>query len=216
MSIQTQLPNLYTAGIFVENAKIFVVRHANSRNSDPDAELVSKILGGTFMGDKENWEKRGEGAGYYNIFSKKEVEEKFRQVFTRVFRRDSKRELSQGPSRDEIIAFLLKRFKQPEEIHLVVESIEETGVIPMETELVHIIQISGHTKYFFKILTGFTFNRDRNQFIEIKNFERDLPQEGHDFDCVDPDIRGYEIINIAKLMSYRNVADDHFKALKKI
>ncbi len=103
----------------------------------------------------------------------------------------------------------------PQEIHLVVEMIEETGIIPVELDLALEQEITeSFSQYFFTIGTAYTYNKDRNSIIEIKDFSCDIPENDRDFFCRDMDIDKIEILDILDVS--RGYSEDGKTAKREI
>jgi hypothetical protein len=215
MSLIKQLPDLFSAGVFMINHKVLVVLHENKEDTKNDFRFVYKLPGGTFMGDEANWIAKGEGGGYYNILSTFAVMQKLEKTLNRVFGQEV---ISKHQEYiNDVLSYFKKRFIKSEEIHLIIEFIEETGIIPLDVEIFETTpKGTSHVQYFFKIIDACTYINGREDFILIKDLENDLPVKDEDFHCTDADILRYEVLDIGELLMTTNIARSHAAALKQL
>ncbi len=173
--------NFYVAGVLALDSSFAVVRH-HEKN-------MIKATGGTYRGlDFKDWVDNNECIDHYNINSPTERKKKIEKTLSKVF----------GFFRGyrTMIAWLDDTFSSPYEFHLMIEMMEEKGIIVEKLEELYRERYENeetgaiHTKIAYKILQAQTVKN--NSVIAIQSLE-DLPQEGIDFKCQDPDIKDAEL-----------------------
>jgi hypothetical protein len=204
MNSQKTLPNFFSAGILSRNSRLLTVLHKKYS--------VTKLPGGTFNGDRKNWESRGEGDAFYNPYSSEDVIEKFIHTLIQAYGKnifDSHEEIFRN-----LVQFILKNFNKPQELHLIIEMIEETGIIPVELEL----SLKQETaprffQYFYVVKTAYTYSKDQNKIIEVTDFDLHTPKDDEDFFCRDMDIEKTQVVNLEDAVNNYNFARKHKNAV---
>lgn len=204
-SLFNKLPHFYSSGFlnFLGN-NIYVVKHLNKNQRTNQREpFIFKAPGGTYMGPRKNWEERGEGQAFYDISNRQSIRKKLYLTMNYVFGTNVVQKNSSYI--DETINHILLFIKNPEKIHLVVEYIEEVGIIPTDFEEFYHIPNKAHNKYFFKITKAVTYSSSEKKFIDLHSTSQ-IPQVGKDFICADGDIKDFCTLDINVLMQQRNIS----------
>lgn len=198
------LPNFFSAGILSRNSKLLTVLHKK--------HSVTKLPGGTFNGPLKKWEARGEGGVFYNPFSTKSVMEKFIHTLIQAYGRDVFDTHENGLR--NLVRFILKNLNKPQELHLIIEMIEETGIIPVKLELSLKQETApGFFQYFFVVKTAYAYSKDQDAIIEVTDLDLHVPEDDRDFCCRDMDIAKTEVVNLVSAVNDYNFARKHENAV---
>ena len=146
-------------------------------------------MGGSYS-DIKSMRNRGEEKNHFNIFSKAESLEKIKSICKSVY---TQKVFNKHENILEDIFSLISKhiLGDAPKTQLIVEWIEEGGIIPLEisSEPIEILKIGDHTKYFYEVYTSMTYSLEKEQFIFIRS-ENDLPKNGIDYFCQDYQILG--------------------------
>jgi len=115
----------FAAGIFAISHQLLTVLHRK--------KSVTKLFGGTQNGDRELWEERGEGGSFYNPHSQESVTKKIWTTLENAFSQNIVQE--HYDRFNDLVQYIVSSKLSVPEIHLVIESIEEVGIIPITFEL---------------------------------------------------------------------------------
>ena len=193
MATKNKVPNLYACGTMNIQGKMLLVDQVSNKG-----EQHIKLPGGTFMGPYEKWKARGEELNHYYIHLEKEVELKIISSLQKAFGSFASNEVKNQFS--EITQLIMKFINKGNEkydnpiamqyakTHLVIEWIEELGIIPMEVIFLCSTQHGDHTKYAFEVTSAIIFSSTsysgKGGFIDLKA-AADIPERGIDFVCAD-------------------------------
>ncbi|MDD3694223.1 MAG: hypothetical protein PHC89_02425 [Candidatus Pacebacteria bacterium] len=167
---------------------------------------VYKLPGGTS-------EKQG-GRDFYIPDSKNSVLEKIRETLSKVFGRKvidlHEKEVN------EILLSLTTTNVGQYALQMVVELIEETGLIPIKFELFeHKVVSPEHDQYFYVIEEVMTWSSFEGHFVPIKEGDNVefLPKRGIDFHCVDFDIEDTALLPLGDSTAKYNFARSHISVV---
>lgn len=178
--------SFYSGGMFTlpNNEVLMVIHHAHN---------VMKLPGGTYGGLNESrWIGRGEGKEFYDINSPTAKKKKIENILRKSFSRDTF--ISLEKELDEVVR---KIIQLPfHHFHLVIEMIEEVGIIPTDIVDISSSKKDFHTKYIMGIEKALTIKE--GSLIEVKSTE-DLPENKVDFWCLDPDVADQVTLTFAQI-----------------
>lgn len=198
----TEIQPFYAAGLFVSNkGNLLTVVHRKN--------AVYKLPGGTS-------EKQKGTPDAYNPRSKIQVKDKLFSTCLRVFGAEVMENQHQRQKIQSIICDITENFEDFHALQMVIEFIEEVGLIPRQFTF-HQSQETGKNffQYFYIIEEAYCYSKDRESFILITkdNLEENLPENGHDYHCVDTDIDRVEIIPLLEAAGKYNFARNHINPL---
>lgn len=181
------LPNLYSCASMRIEGKMLCAEHL-----DETGEPFYKSAGGTYMGHFDNWKRRGEEYNFYDIFSHEKVKAKIVQSLSRAYGSFASVKIKELFL--EVTTWALEDAgDDPARIHLIVEWIEELGIVPITAKLVCDQRGRHHSKFAFEVTKAITFNAERGEFIRILK-EEHLPQRSRDFTCADYEVRATRLL----------------------
>lgn len=192
----TDIKSFYAAGIFSSaKGKLLTVVHRKKR--------VYKLPGGTS-------EKQTGALGAYNPHSNIQVKDKLFATCVTVFGADVIQD-----HRSQVKGIIEKIVSETKDFHalqMVVEFIEEVGMIPTKFRFLQDQETAkDFFQYFYVVEEVYAFSRDRESFVLITkdNLEEMLPENGYDYYCSDRDIEKVELIPILDATSKYNFAYNH-------
>lgn len=193
----TLAPNLYACGTMNIEGLMLLVKQVSKKG-----ELHTKLPGGTYMGPREKWVAQGEESNHYYINSNKSVEEKITLSLGRAFGKFTSEENKAKFS--FLTAWIMEFINTGNEIyespgemkfaktHLVIEWIEELGIIPVHVTFLCSTPHGEHTKYAFEVTQALTFSANadsgKGDFIALERIS-DIPERNVDFECSDFEVK---------------------------
>lgn len=169
---------------------------------------VYKLPGGTS-------EKQG-NKDFYFPDSKNSVLEKIRETLKKVFGRAVVE--AHQEEVDKILHNLTATNVGQYALQMVVEMIEETGLIPIPTKFElfeHKVVSPEHDQYFFAIKEVMTWSSSAESFITIREGDNVdlLPKRGVDYHCVDFDIEDMFLLPLEEATTKFNFAHSHISVV---
>jgi hypothetical protein len=186
-------PNIYVCATMGIKGLMLLIRQVSKRG-----EYHIKLCGGTYLGAYEIWKRKGEEANHFFIHLQKEVRLKSIKSLNKAFGLfASKKIKDEFPEIvDQIMKFINtddQNFVNPIEMQyaktvLVMEWIEEMGIIPLAATFIGSSLHGEHTKYSFEVTKAKTFSAKQRKFILVETAD-DIPQRGIDFECADFEVK---------------------------
>lgn len=178
----------FTAMLFAVKRKLVLVEHWKDK--------LIKIPGGTYFSKKELSLSKRELDEYYDNFNQAEVTEKLKKVIRKTL---GDNVITTSNINILFLAEILveRHFENKPALHVIIEMIEETGIIPVVITEFHQLA-NGIQKFFFVCTKAIAFSKTQGKFIDIYN-ESDIPVRNRDFQNQDPDIKKNLVLNFDQI-----------------
>lgn len=191
----------FDAAFFIIDGMVMSVLHKNDGLDKLEYPFITKWPGGTFYSLEEVWE---------SLSKTKESNDHFLKLRYLKVLETIKLSLGEnyytGLDSDlEIFSnYVASSFITNETFKMAIETIEETGIIPVAVDKdFYFTQRNKYTQNFFIITDAYTYSKDRERFIEVKT-EIDLPKRNVDYKCLDEDIFDVAFIPINEVFVKRD------------